>query len=183
MAFLTFNTGLGCGLILNGQIYRGAHGYAGETGHFRLTDFGPFGCRKSGSFEGFCSKGGIEQINAMEHKQFTGETTLSENSKIDEISLAAEDGDELALEVFRISGHHLGAGLAYLIDLLNPQRIILGPLYKKNEAFMKPAMRKALRKEAMAETLLDCEIVPLERDEDVHHLAGVCVAMQELNGS
>lgn len=59
MIFLTFGTGLGAGLILNGKVYEGANGNAGEAGHIRLAPNGPFGYGKYGSFEGFCSGGGI----------------------------------------------------------------------------------------------------------------------------
>ena len=62
MAFLTFGTGLGAGLILDGRLYRGACGMAGELGHWRLSDYGPTGYGKEGSFEGFCSGGGIRQL-------------------------------------------------------------------------------------------------------------------------
>ena len=61
MIFLTFGTGLGAGLILDGRIYTGTNDNAGELGHIRLSDFGPVGYGKCGSFEGFCSGGGIRQ--------------------------------------------------------------------------------------------------------------------------
>ena len=60
--FLTFGTGMGAGMILNGRIYEGTNGMAGEVGHTRLSGFGPVGYGKSGSFEGFCSGGGIAQL-------------------------------------------------------------------------------------------------------------------------
>ena len=59
MVFLTFGTGLGAGLILNGELYSGTNGMAGEVGHIRLEEDGPVGYGKEGSFEGFCSGGGI----------------------------------------------------------------------------------------------------------------------------
>ncbi|MCE5343800.1 MAG: ROK family protein, partial [Eubacteriales bacterium] len=62
MAFLTFGTGLGAGIVAEGRILRGASGDAGELGHWRLMDFGPSGYGKPGSFEGFCSGGGIRQL-------------------------------------------------------------------------------------------------------------------------
>ena len=62
MIFLTFGTGLGAGLILNGKLYSGTNDNAGEVGHIRLDRFGPVGYGKSGSFEGFCSGGGIAQL-------------------------------------------------------------------------------------------------------------------------
>ena len=63
--FLTFGTGMGAGLILNGQLYTGTNDNAGEVGHMRLEDEGPIGYGKAGSFEGFCSGGGIAQLARM----------------------------------------------------------------------------------------------------------------------
>ena len=62
VVFLTFGTGLGAGLILNGKLYCGANNNAGEVGHIRLDRFGPVGYGKAGSFEGFCSGNGLAQL-------------------------------------------------------------------------------------------------------------------------
>lgn len=62
MMFITFGTGFGAGLILNGQLYSGTNGNAGEIGHIRLAEYGPSGYGKIGSYEGFCSGSGIAQI-------------------------------------------------------------------------------------------------------------------------
>src|SRR5512133_3717019 len=62
MIFLTFGTGMGAGLILNGRLYSGTNDLAGEVGHIRLAKTGPTGFGKAGSFEGFCSGGGIAQL-------------------------------------------------------------------------------------------------------------------------
>jgi glucokinase len=62
MVFLTFGTGIGAGLILNGKLYEGKQSMAGEAGHWRMASFGPIGYGKAGSFEGFCSGGGIAQL-------------------------------------------------------------------------------------------------------------------------
>ena len=60
--FLTFGTGLGAGIVLDGRLYDGVSSMAGEVGHLRLADFGPVGYGKAGSWEGFCSGGGIAQL-------------------------------------------------------------------------------------------------------------------------
>ena len=62
LIFLTFGTGMGAGLILNGKLYSGTTDLAGEVGHIRLAEMGPVGFGKAGSFEGFCSGGGIAQL-------------------------------------------------------------------------------------------------------------------------
>ena len=66
MVFLTFGTGFGAGLILDGKLYSGTNDMAGEIGHVRCEPDGPVGYGKAGSFEGFCSGGGIEQLSAAE---------------------------------------------------------------------------------------------------------------------
>jgi len=62
MIFLTFGTGMGAGLILNNRLYTGTNDLGGEVGHIRLANDGPVGFGKAGSFEGFCSGGGIAQL-------------------------------------------------------------------------------------------------------------------------
>ena len=62
MIFLTMGTGMGGGLILNGRLYSGTNDLGGEVGHIRLAKTGPVGFGKAGSFEGFCSGGGIAQL-------------------------------------------------------------------------------------------------------------------------
>src|SRR5665811_2161004 len=76
MIFLTFGTGMGAGLILNGQLYAGTNDLGGEVGHIRLADDGPVGFGKAGSFEGFCSGGGIPQLarSVILSKQSEGQT-------------------------------------------------------------------------------------------------------------
>ena len=77
LIFLTFGTGMGAGLILNGRLYSGASDAAGEAGHVRLTEMGPVGFGKAGSFGGYCSGGGIAQlarIKAIEKIQQGGHT-------------------------------------------------------------------------------------------------------------
>ncbi len=113
MIFLTFGTGLGAGLILDGKLYSGTNDMAGEVGHIRLSPFGPVGFGKSGSFEGFCSGGGLKQIGQMlaREKLQMGEKTLYCQSmeELDKISAktiadAADMGDETAKEAYRICG-------------------------------------------------------------------------------
>ena len=65
MVFMTFGTGLGAGLILGGRLYSGTNGNAGEVGHIRLSPIGPVGYGKAGSWEGFCSGGGIAQLRVQ----------------------------------------------------------------------------------------------------------------------
>ena len=113
LVFLTFGTGLGAGLILDGKLYSGTNGNAGELGHIRLAPSGPVGFDKEGSFEGFCSGGGLAQLGyqmALEKLEegtcpmyFQKGNTLKEVSA-KSVAEAAHAGDETALQVYRSCG-------------------------------------------------------------------------------
>ena len=180
MVFLTFGTGMGAGLILDGRIYRGTNTYAGEVGHIRLAPEGPVGCRKAGSVEGFCSGGGIAQIAREEYKRFKGVTCLPPEPTTRDVGEAAEKGDVLALRIFEISGHHLGKALAILLDVLNPERIIMGSIFNRCEKFLRPAMEESLRAEALSYTYDVCQILPSGLGEKIGDYAALSVAYNAL---
>ena len=124
MMFITMGTGMGAGLILDGRLYDGITGNAGEVGHMRLAPVGPIGFGKRGSFEGFCSGGGIAQIAKLRISDFGGASILKDGP-IREVTArhlgeAAVAGDELALAIWNEVGERLGEALALFIDLLNP---------------------------------------------------------------
>jgi glucokinase len=186
MVFLTFGTGLGAGLILNGKLYTGTNDLAGELGHIRLDDDGPIGFGKNGSFEGFCSGGGIAQLahTTIHEKLKNGEkVTFLENGKsVEELTTkdlaeAANQGNEIALEIFRKSGTYLGIGLSILIDIINPQRIVIGSIYARNPQLFKDACQVVLEKEALKPALDVCEIVPAGLGDTVGDFASLSVAM------
>ncbi len=185
MIFLTFGTGMGAGLILNGQLYSGANGMAGEIGHMRMYDHGPVGYGKAGSFEGFCSGGGIAQIGktlALEQLQM-GKIlpycqTPAELGNITAKLLAeyAYRGDALAKEAYRISGEMLGCGLAVLIDIFNPEKIVIGSVFARAEDLLRPHMEKILQKEALPTSYAACAIVPAALGDSIGDYAALAVA-------
>ena len=143
MIFLTFGTGFGAGLILNGRLYTGACGGAGEVGHIRLADHGPVGYGKSGSFEGFCSGGGLAQIGqtvAREQQQMGHPVSFAEEITAKTVADAAKAGDENAREVYRRCARMLGRGLSLLIDILNPERIVIGSVFARSEVLFRQEM-------------------------------------------
>ena len=153
MAFLTFGTGLGAGLILDGRLIRGATGNAGEVGHVRLRPFGPAGYGKEGSFEGFCSGGGLAQLAETLGRRDTqrGKRPPWMDGAVDarRVAEAARDGDETAKEVFRLCGSVLGEGLAVLSDICDPGLIVLGSIYARCRDLLEDSMWESLRREAL----------------------------------
>ena len=152
--FLTFGTGFGAGLILDGKLYSGTNGMAGEIGHIRAEKSGPVGYGKAGSFEGFCSGGGIAQLGK------DGETAK-------DIAEAAKKGDKRAIEIYEKSGCYLGHALAVLIDLLNPEMIIIGSIYQRCEDLLKGACTEVLEREALSYSRRICRVVPAVLGDDI----------------
>ncbi|MCQ2456618.1 MAG: ROK family protein [Clostridia bacterium] len=186
MIFLTFGTGLGAGLILDGRLYTGTNDMAGETGHLRLEDDGPVGYGKAGSFEGFCSGGGIARLGyaaALEKiaegklpayfREGMGPSDVTAKTVAD----AAESGDETALEVYRSCGEHLGRGLALLIDLLNPEKIVIGSIFARSRDLLWEPCKKVLEKEALPLSLGVCEVVPASLGDEIGDYAAVSTAL------
>ena len=183
--FLTFGTGMGAGLILDGKLYSGTNDMAGEVGHILLADNGPVGYGKSGSFEGFCSGGGIAQLarTMVLEKLQIGEKVAFCNSidNLHEINAkvvgdAAEAGDELAKEIYRICGCYLGRGLSILIDVLNPEIIVLGSIFARSKNLLYDAAIGIIGKEALSYSRNVCKIVSTGLKEKIGDYAALAVA-------
>jgi glucokinase len=187
--FLTFGTGIGAGLILDGRLYSGTNDMAGEVGHIRLNNFGPVGYGKSGSFEGFCSGGGITQLaraKVLEKLQKCEAVSFCSgmdgldglNAKI--VGDAAEAGDPLAKEIYEICGRQLGRGLAILIDILNPQLIIIGNIFTRSRDLLWPFAQEVINREALSCASNVCSVVPSSLGEKIGDYASLAVALSDL---
>lgn len=185
MVFLTFGTGLGAGLILNGRLYEGASGFAGEIGHIRLRQDGPSGYGKIGSFEGFCSGGGIAQLAQIyvrrEYQKGNRPDFCRKESEVSGLTAeivgkAAKAGDPLAREVFAQCGTMLGQGLAVLMDILNPERIIIGSIFARARDELWPAAWDVIVREALPQTAKTCQVLPAALSESVGDLAALTTA-------
>lgn len=189
MIFLTFGTGLGAGLILDGKLYAGTNDNAGEVGHIRLDNFGPVGYGKSGSFEGFCSGGGLAQlarIRAMEKFQMGEKVSYCDGIEdlqsitAQRVAEAASNGDQSAINVFETCGTYLGKGLSVLIDILNPECIVLGSIFIRASHLLIPSLEKTLIVESLPLARKVCRIVPAELDEKIGDIASLSVAANKL---
>jgi len=190
MVFLTFGTGMGAGLILDGRLYAGTNDMAGEVGHMRMEADGPIGYGKAGSFEGFCSGAGIALLaRTMASKALAAgnppafcpsEADLSGITAL-AVAEAARSGNALALEVFTVVGKQLGRGLAVLVDLLNPERIVIGSIYARQQSLLEPIVRDTLGREALRPSLSVCRVVPAGLGEQIGDYASLSVAWQALN--
>ncbi len=184
MVFMTFGTGLGAGLILDGKLFTGTNDNAGELGHIRLERFGPVGYGKAGSFEGFCSGSGIEQLArsmVKERLQMGHSVPWCPDGNLDGITAKAvadamREGDPLAKRVYEISARQLGKGLSIVIDILNPEVIVIGSIYARNEDIFKPLMEEVLAQEALPLANKVCKVVPAALGESIGDYAALSIA-------
>ncbi len=176
--FLTMGTGFGGGLILDGQLYRGTNDLAGEVGHVRLADDGPAAYGKPGSWEGFCGGAGITRLAAMRFPGRWGDGLAGPR----ELGELARAGDADAVAVLTEVGHRLGRGLALLVDVLNPEIIVIGSLaVRLGDLVLEPA-REELAREALPASAAVCRIVPAALGESLGDVACLCAAIRALGG-
>jgi glucokinase len=185
MVFLTMGTGLGAGIIIDKKLYSGSSEMSGEIVHVRLTRTGPVGYNKAGSVEGWASGGGMAQIARVMlnsarkrgHKSLLLDLPEEHIITARDVGLAAGEGDTVARSVVTASGKKLGLGLAILVDILNPERIVIGGLaIRLGDMLLRPA-RRVLSEEALAPALAACTVVPAMLDESIGDVAALCVAM------
>ena len=154
MAFLTFGTGLGAGLILDGKLYAGTNDNAGELGHLRLASIKEK--LQMGGIVPWCPD--VEKVTAKD------------------VAEAMASGDALATEIFTTSARYLGIGLSVLIDIINPERIVIGSIYTRNEGKMRPIMWDVIQKEALPLAAKVCEVVPAALGEAIGDYAALSIA-------
>ncbi|MBC2593239.1 ROK family protein [Ruficoccus amylovorans] len=183
--FLTYGTGLGAGLIIGGRLHEGRIGLAGEVGHWQLASEGPVGYGKSGSFEGFCSGGGMARLasslltrraaSSTFGQVWSGHSGTSISPDVKALATAAREGDPLAREVFETAARKLGQGLALIIDLLNPEVIVIGSIFTRCEDLLRPGMECELSAQALPAALAACRVVPAALGEQIGDYAALAV--------
>jgi glucokinase len=172
LIFLTFGTGLGAGIIVNGAILHGATDTAGEVGHWRLSDKGPKGFGKAGSWEGYASGAGLVQLA---HKLFPKKWKRSAAIRDVVESMLADDPDGLG--VAAEAGRWMGRGMALLVDAFNPQVIVLGSLaVALGDRVLGPA-REVVRAEALPQAAAACQIVPSALGAAIGDVAALMAAI------
>lgn len=174
MVFMTFGTGLGAGLVLDGKLYSGTNDNAGEIGHIRLAPTGPVGYNKEGSAEGFCSGAGMTKLAFIRAKEKGIELPEDFNTK--ELFRRVDEGDQFCTAVFKESAAHLGMILSYTIDILNPEVIVLGGVFMRQADRFMREITPILEREALPFARKVCRIVPAGLSENIGDYAALAVA-------
>jgi glucokinase len=188
LVFMTFGTGLGAGLILNGALFSGTCGMAGEVGHMRLSDYGPAGYGKCGSFEGFCSGSGLYELGRGKAREYLQRAEIPSFIKdkdpaaftVAEMAEAARAGDACAKEVFDICAEMLGRGLSLICDLLNPEKILIGSVFARCRDLLEPGALRVMQKEVHPMTMKSVILDTPALTENIGDMAALAVAMYTL---
>lgn len=174
LIFLTFGTGLGAGIIVNGKIVHGATDTAGEVGHWRLSQQGPVGFGKAGSWEGFASGRGLV---LLAHEMFPHRWRSDAPIRKFVSDVLSDDSD--ALVVIQEAGRWMGRGLALLVDVLNPQVIVLGSLAVVLGDRILASARAVIAEEALPQAVAACEIVPAKLGQHIGDVASLMAALSQ----
>ena len=166
---ITVGTGIGSGLVINGKLVRGAANAAGEIGHIKLQmQDGPIcGCGDTGCLEAFASGHSIVAM-AQEYLKSGKSTKFREMAGVDGeitpyiVAKAAEAGDPVAKRIFEKTGYYIGMGLVSVINLLNPEKVIIGGGVAEAGDLLLEPIRKTIKERAMVIAGNSVEIVPAE---------------------
>ncbi len=163
---ITVGTGIGSGLVVNGKLVRGANNAAGEIGHIKLNmQGGPLcGCGDRGCLEAYASGPSIVAM-AEEYIKGGKSTKYRELANPDItpyiVAVAAKEGDPVAKQIFRIMGEYIGMGLTSVVNLLNPEKIIIGGGVADAGDILLDPIRETIAKRAMT-IQREVEVVPAQ---------------------
>ncbi len=180
--YLTMSTGMGAGLLLDGQVYQGSRSLAGEIGHLRLSEDGPVGFGRRGSAEGYLSGPGIVQVAEAERlrcRQIGETTALADTAPLTTAGVfaAAREHDPAAVRVVQQVGDRLGQLLAILTDVLNPELFVLGTIGSAHFDLLADRARAVLARDAIPHAAAAVRLAPSGL-ADRGHQSALAVALQ-----
>jgi glucokinase len=175
MVMLTLGTGIGGGLILGGQLYRGSSGAAAELGHMVLEFDGPEcrgHCTGRGHFEYFVSGSRAEEL---------GQELLGPGADARKLVAAARDGDERAGSALTELGRRLGAGMASLVNIFDPEVIVVGGGFGEAlDLLLEPAL-ETVRRDALPPGRDRVRVVPAQLGEEAGMVGAGLIAFEQLD--
>jgi len=181
--YITLGTGIGSGLILGGQLQRGSRGFAGEFGHFKISDDGlECGCGGTGCLETMAS--GPNIVRRVREQLFSDPSfSVSKLARdmegiltAERVERAAIEKDDLALSVLKETARILGNAVASVVNLLNVEVIVVGGgVMAAGDLILQP-MREAVQKAALSSALECCRIVPAELGRDAGIIGAALLA-------
>ena len=174
MIYVTLSTGYGAGIILNGNLYAGASGTAGEIGHAVVEVNGPLcSCGKRGCLMAYASGIGISRM--VYEALATGATTTLRNQlpangqrwAAEVVAAAAQAGDAVATEIIQRAGYYGGIGLSWIVEALNPELIVIGGGLTHIGSLLLEPLHQALRQHTQPELWASVQVKQAELTNDL----------------
>ena len=192
--YMTMSTGIGGGIVANGEIYHGANDSAGEVGHQILLPDGPLcGCGKHGCLEALCSGPSIArraQVALNSRSQTGGAIEGQPHTKIlalaggqidrvrsEHVLQAARDGDALAIALTEETAYYMGWGIANLVNILNPEIVLIGTIAIAAGDLLLDPIRRTVAEMAMQRPAEAVKIMPAQLGDSVGDLAAISLVI------
>lgn len=173
VVYIVGNEGIGGGVMINGRLMGGQSGFAGEIGHMTVQEDGTLcNCGNRGCWETLIGWDAIVQ-RIEQSKQQGLESELTRTCSIEELVQAAIAGDEVATQVLEETGYWLGLGIASLINIFNPGRIILGGRFSRGYEQMAATISRVVEERSLGWPQRDCTIMPSTYGQDSCIMGGV----------
>ncbi len=182
--YMTMSTGIGGGIVANGEIYHGANDSAGEVGHQILLPDGPLcGCGKHGCLEALCSGPSIARRaqEAITDQSNTNILKLAggqiDHVRSEHVLQAARNGDALAVALMEETAYYMGWGIANLVNILNPQIVLLGTIAVAAGDLLLTSIRRTVAEMAMQRPSEAVKIMPAELGDSIGDLAAISLVI------
>jgi glucokinase len=178
---VTLGTGVGGGVIIDGKLWRGSHGSAGEIGHTTVDPFSGLKCKcgNIGCLELFASATAIVRMTREMLSSFPDTSLRSDDLTAEMVYDAGQTGDELALAVFKRMGVYLGIGLANLINLIDPQIIVITGGVVNGWDLFSGEMYRQVEERAFRTTAQQVKIARAECGDNAGLLGAARLALQD----
>ncbi|MGM0502055.1 MAG: ROK family protein [Bacillota bacterium] len=187
MIYITISTGIGGGIIIDGDIYHGASDGAGEIGHLTLDPKSVIkcGCGNYGCWEALASGTALSRLGrgaVQSGKDTLIKELVADESEVDGavVAKAAQQGDKIALQLMDTIAKRLGVGLASLINIFNPSRIVIGGGVSESWSLLEDKIWETIEERAMESLVQQVEILPAELGSDVGVIGAIATALVNL---
>lgn len=170
---MSMDIGVGGGIISDGKLFRGSAGYAGEIGHMVVDPNGDLcSCGKRGCLETLVGR----RVIIKRYKALTGERNIS----LEEIIQRGQAGDPNAKKIFEDVAEVLGLGIGNLVNIFNPQRIILGWSLGQAYELLWPTLKESVCKNSLSDPAAKLEVIPTTNGADDCLLGCIALVLDEI---
>jgi glucokinase-like ROK family protein len=187
MIYLNASVGLGAGVLISGKLFRGSHGYAAEIGHMTLDPNGELcGCGKRGCLETMVGPRTVVRRvqQALRHGAQSSLLPMNgadlENISFDQVTEAARQGDATSLAALREVGNYLGIGIANLINIFNPQMVVLGGALNSASDILLPIVERVVVGNALGIICEDMKIIPSAHGTEACVMGAVALVLDDI---